>query len=483
MDETARLCFEIEGSLSEIEFLGVPLGATLGDTLSSVFCRRTVSPGIVRFAIAAVVREAHRWRSAEPAPANYRRKNTPLGRVLLANISTRSHHRHSTPRLADALGPENCNVLSDDIDLQQHLPEKTGMISWSEAPSLDVSGWRRACGARQKAWRRTIQSLRRRFGFSATAAALLDDAMLVATQRITRYGALLDQLRPEAVLIEYDRNARGSCLVLAARCRGIPSLTLVHGVINGPFGYNPVLANTVLCWGEIQRRQFINYGTESDRIEIVGFDRMDEELQADQIEVRSGLGVAQDATVALLATNPIELAARECFSRSFCEAVSQSPGILGLVRLHPSESLDAYKEVALSFPHVRFTANDELKPDEAIAAADVVVAHSSGFGGEALAKGRLAVVLDTLDSPIGHGEDLIRFGDVPRARSGEELSGILIRIRSDAGFREALRQSGEVYTKSMFAAFGEEACNNIAAAVRSRSGCSDPGWARPPAQP
>ncbi len=468
-DYKAHICFEIELALAEPEFLGVPVGSTLGDILSSVIYRGVMAPSIALAAKTRSLRWIHRWRGVELSRDPGVVGELSPGRVLIANISTRPYHQATTPLLVREIGACACHVMTDDLALQEMLPEESGRLRWRDAPPPDLESWRQAYDSCSGQWHQTLRALRRRFGLSKTAVALLDDAILVSSQRIVRYEALLDRLKPSAVMVEYDRNVRGSCLVLAARQRGIPTFTLVHGVINGPFGFAPVLADTILCWGEIQRRHLIGFGTSPDRVKVVGFERITDSLQVGPATVRCGLGVANDAAVALLATNPIEHAAKERFARMFCEGVSRTPGVQGLVRLHPSESLTDYANVAESFPNVRFMANHELTLDEALAAADVVVVHSSGFGGEALVKGRLAIVLDAIDYPLGHGRDLITYGNVPRTTCAEELSAVLIRIWSEPGFREHLAKSAKEYVRKMFFAFDDDARKNIAAVVRARA--------------
>ena len=52
---------------------------------------------------------------------------------------------------------------------------------------------------------------------------------------------------------------------------GIPTYTLVHGTL-GPrcIGFYPLLADTVFCWGKIDREKFLAAGVAPERAVIAG---------------------------------------------------------------------------------------------------------------------------------------------------------------------------------------------------------------------
>ncbi len=104
----------------------------------------------------------------------------------------------------------------------------------------------------------------------------------------------------------------------------------------------------------------------------------------------------------------------------------------------------------------------------ALAAADIVVVHSSGLGSDALVKRRLTVVLDTIDFPLGHGQDLIEQGGCPRARSADELRAILLRLLSDPQQRQRCERSREDFVAAFCSFFGDEAARRIADHVLGR---------------
>jgi len=455
----------VETELAEPLYRGVSLGCTFQDLRLAYRGVGAAQPGLMEWLRATIRLLIWPVRGADPRRSRPGAEDAEKGRVLFASISKRDYSIRVIPRIVTHLGESECHVLTKLPQMRGVLPKSVGVFPWRDAPNLKLRSWRSEYSRCAKGWNDRLRDLQSRFGLSSYAVLLIRQSLILASQRFDRYQSLIDSLRPRAVLVDFDRNPRAACLILAARKRGIPTFTLVHGAAHGPDFFMPIVADRVLCWGEHQREIFIQNGTEPDRVEIVGFQRIDDHSNVDPAEVRSRIGVPPKAVVAMYASNPIERAARTRILRLFCEAVHRAPNITGVVRLHPDEAISDYSEIVASFPSVRFTANNEFTPAEALTIADIVVAHSSGFAGEAVARGRLGVVLDAVGVPLGPGEDLVAWAGAPRAQNAMELAEVLSRVLTDDEFRRDLEEGGRRYSRRMYAATGDEACRNIATAV------------------
>jgi hypothetical protein len=254
--------------------------------------------------------------------------------------------------------------------------------------------------------------------------------------------------------------------VLAARKIGIPSLTLVHGVIErDAFGFSPVLADHMLCWGEIDRAKLVDAGEAPSRVMVAGCPRLGRDLPDPSLEVRRRLGIDRDGPVAMLATSPERF--RFDLAEAFCSAIEQLRGVSGVVRLHPSEDLASYHAIIARHPTVSFVENSSASMDEALAATDVVVVRASGFGSDALVKRRPVVVLSPERHPTGHDLDLIELAGCPHAHDADELAALLGRLTQDPRFRAEREIAAERFVTQFCAAFGDESADITAAAVRT----------------
>ena len=171
-------------------------------------------------------------------------------------------------------------------------------------------------------------------------------------------------------------------------------------------------------------------------------------------------------SVVMLATTPERR--RLETAESFCLAVEGLASVIGLVRLHPSEGLSTYAEIAKRHPRVRFTTNSESSLDESLAAADIVVVSISGLGSDALIKRKPVVVLSEESAQSGHDWDLVEQAGCPRAQTPGELAHVLSRMLSDKAFREQSQCRAESYVAQLCGAFGQESARQIATFAREQ---------------
>lgn len=70
-------------------------------------------------------------------------------------------------------------------------------------------------------------------------------------------------------ITDCDRTYPMAPFVLAANAKGVKTVTLIHGEIFN-YGYNPILADEVWCWGAKQREKLISLEVDPEKIKIVG---------------------------------------------------------------------------------------------------------------------------------------------------------------------------------------------------------------------
>jgi hypothetical protein len=271
---------------------------------------------------------------------------------------------------------------------------------------------------------------------------------------------MLERLQPQAIITESDRKMEAACLVLTARTYGIPTMTMVHGVVNPPYGYTPMLADLTFCWGKSQRDQLIEMGEKPERLIIAGYQRLSRNIKVSTSEARAKVGLPDRPTV-LLATNPICPEHRRKLVRVFCDALADQKQLSAVVRLHPAESLDFYENAIAAFPTILFLKNDIWTLDEALAAVDIVVCHNSGLGNDSLIKDKFVIVLDVLPMKLANGQELIEKAGCPWAKDAKDLINIITVIVNDNEYRHKLKAQSELYLKETYEAFGNDAVKNI----------------------
>lgn len=456
-----EVLFEIEQAIAEPTFLGVPIGSTLGPQL--IYWHLGTMDCSWRAAWLARLR--YPYHRAFPPPVRCRRlahANRPQqNRLLFTWISTRSDSTDMVLPVIEACGPGCCHVLCALPEMENLLPRGAGFTLWGPQLAFDVGRWRREFAVCAPEWRKRLLQVLRKHRVPGEMFPILMHILLIRSFWVTSLEDLLVELKPSGVVTEYDRFDWTACLVLAAKARGIPTWTMMHGVVNPPYGYTPLLADTAFCWGQLQHDQMVALGTAPHRLRVTGFQRMTRELAAETASARIKIGLDPAKPVILLATAPVSGSNRRLLVRTFCEALGSLVHVSAVVRVHPSEKSAFYDAEAKAFPRVRFLENAVWAKDEALAAAEIVVVHDSGFGDDALVKRRLVVVLDALPTPPKHGRVLVEQAGAPTPRNSDELRKVVEELLCNRAAARQHAERAEKYIRYAYAAFGSEAVANI----------------------
>ena len=346
------------------------------------------------------------------------------------------------------LGYDRCAVLYVDAKVAALLPAAACCLDVRKVMRYDKAAWRRDYGRFWRELKPKIKRIIRQYDLPPRLYSRLAVSVVICTQQVAGLLEFLRAAEPAVVLTEYDRNGIWAPLVLSARALGIPTYTLVHGTQGERCnGFYPLLADAVFCWGKADQDKFRAAGVAPERTLLGGCPRLTRELSVSPAAARTKMGLDPGRPVVTLGTvmyrqHRMKLAA------AFCQAAQGQDAFQAVVRLHPVENLAEYASLAAEFPNIKFTSSSQYTLDEVLAASDIVVVHSSGLGSDALVKRRLTVVLDAIDFPLGHGQDLIDLGGCPRARSADELRSILLRTLGDAECRRRLEQCRETFVAS-----------------------------------
>lgn len=450
--------------------MDVPLGSTLGDVFTINFFNghrsfgpRTVWADRVRLAIHfARGLRPRRASGEETCPSRERR-------VLATLLDDDARFRDLVLPVVEGLGPENCNVfVRRTRGSAAELSEFHCFTSTALRPYFDAEAWRRAFLSCYPKWRRRLRSVLDGHDLPRFVAPHLLDAMIHSSQHVAAYHRLLEDLNPAVIVSDFDRNAKFSGLVLAARSRGIPTVTLLHGVINPPYGYVPLLADVACCWGELSRQQLIDMGTDPERLVVTGYHRGVQGADTDRREARRRVGVSDDRPLVVWISNPIAPQMRKIQARTFCQALSAREEVVPMIRLHPSEDLETYAEELREFPRVQINRAASATVKDILSAADLIVSHNSGLGNDALVAGKPVVVLDAIDAPLGNAAPLIERAGCPRVQSARELEQVVLRVLEDEGWRQELAARAREFVQYQFAALGDEALAKVLGVIRER---------------
>ena len=455
---------EFERELSFPLFFGVPIGSTLNDVLALRCLSGCHTWSYKNRILKHLLIARHRLI---PKTNKTSFKSLPKRKILVSWLDATPHLSELVRPILEEFETKDCIVLCGKENVVSLVPNDVTYILWDHVISYNVNNWRIEYRRCKSKWAFRIKSLCLKYELPRGASDELELSMMIASQQVMSCIEFLKQINPAVILTEYDRNAKLSCLVLAAKLLHIPTVTLVHGVMGeDALFFSPVLADKIVCWGKLGRDKLLADGEPKDKIYIGGCTRLSRELPTFVSNRIQNISLEPQSPIIMLgsAGEPQKLILTELF----CIAVMKLENFTGMVRLRPSEKLISYEGLIASYPSILFFESNPVPLDESLALADIIVCTSSGIGTDALVKGLNVVVLGVDEEPFGHGVDLVKFAGCPYARTADELAEIIKKIISDEKFRNQLAITRETYVEDYCSAYGSDSARITADIIRQQ---------------
>lgn len=248
---------------------------------------------------------------------------------------------------------------------------------------------------------------------------------------------------------DYDRGADTAVWFAVAKAKDFKSFTLQHGVINPPYGYNPLIADEIWVWGEMAKQQLISLGVEESQIKIMGTPIIDEIEISEKTRqnVINKLKLKNGFNVMLALSTPDIINDRKlvAFFKEI-QTLYGKPNDNFLIKLHPARSEEKFRWVTDEFG-IKILPNPMVQ-SEFMNLVDILLVHSSGIATEALYYGIKVGVLDILDESPGNGLEINKYCGVP-----------LLKEVSD--FEKVYIQNMSYIKDQVFYAVGQDAKSNI----------------------
>jgi hypothetical protein len=289
---------------------------------------------------------------------------------------------------------------------------------------------------------------------------------------------LVDEHRPDVVFVALCESGIDAAYPIAARKRGIPSMTLQHGLIlDGNAAAVAPAADVYATWGRLTQRQLIAAtGRSEDALPIVGCPAP---LRAAHgAEARSRLGLDGNRPVCQFlgalgwAVNDVNRYAEEALLAAVLDLPDQIPGLQLIIRLHAGEDVDSLRALAEERGATACIQPD-VSLEELLAASDIVVSQTTTAALWAMRAGRPVVYLNALSE-----RDWLPFatrGAALGVHGLDELAGAVRRTLSDSELRRGLSGGARTLVADALETVGADAgrrvaelCETMMAAAASR---------------
>ena len=432
---SAKKILQLEMELNKTKFKGVWIGSLMAIFLSKIF-NNTLNKRVLRHFASVIY---FHFKAIKPKP-RFKDLNKS---VLYFKTGVHRHYKS----MEDAVISDN--FLKDQtlvVGPPNHCSISAGFVFGSFSFGDLIKGWSFLVKNGFPIW--IILKDFRLSKIERTSLLLMLFCQLAKVQSLVRFFA---SQKNSIKLIggDFDRGAESAVWFAVAKTMGFRSFTLQHGVINPPYGYNPLIADEIWVWGEMAKKQLILLCVNESQIKVVGtpilnkIEISDNKRQAviNRLKLKDGVNVV----LALSTPNPIN-------DRKLVNFLKEVKNMYGgpndnfFVKLHPARKTKDFQWVSAEFG-IELLPNP-MDQSEFMNLADILLAHSSGITIEAFYYGIKIGILDILPVSPGNGLEIHKYFDVS-----------LIRKVSD--FERVLSKNYFHFKDQVYYAIGKKAENNI----------------------
>ena len=245
-DYSADRFIHLEDGLNDIRFKGVPIGGLFANELFNLYSNKENS-----FSWSQVLSVAKLFFTSYFNYRSAQNKITFYAPIFISKVANREHLNKLIDPIADYFHKTSV-LVSGEKEYQFNN------ISYKNISALNLKNTLYVFLYCIK----NIFNVKKKFREYHVSINLLSLFLIFFSQvlKLQTWLNIFDETKPKLVLLDCDRYQYSCPMVLAANIMGVNSITLVHGVISSPYGYNPVLADEIWCWGDFQKKILIDLG-------------------------------------------------------------------------------------------------------------------------------------------------------------------------------------------------------------------------------
>jgi hypothetical protein len=224
---------------------------------------------------------------------------------------------------------------------------------------------------------------------------------------------------------DYDRGWDSSVWFSVAKSRKIFTFSLQHGVINPPYGYNPIIADEIWVWGEKSKFQLLQCNVYESYIRITGTPIIR------KIDFNENSKIIQRAQYKLSGKKTIVLALSSNILHEDIKAVSFLREIKNeyndkfhyLVKIHPSKSIKNFSWIVDDYGFDIIDPN--ISFENFLYVVDVLLTRNSGIADETLYYSKSVGILDLPFMKPGNSNYLHEILGVPLIRTVKDIDKLI----------------------------------------------------------
>ena len=311
--------------------------------------------------------------------------------------------------------------------------------------------WRKEYKSIKRELALTLSNLKQVYGFNDITLTALNRYLKFQTLHCVALTEKFNKIKPKYILTDFDRGRYNNCVVVTGNKLAIPTYSFIHGSTEPPTGFIPILANKLLCWGEIQVKQFASLGIKPERLPIVGNGKIPSPPHSIKKHGHNSLNIC-------FAGNNIAMNERLALFNLIGDATRKINHIDYIMKIHPAEEKIDYQSVQDINSHIKIIESKELSNKSLFEKTDLLLVHNSTIMIEAIAHGVPVLIINhpEVTFPIGIGQHLLVIPGYPQIHTSRELEQFILSVQRDHHCLEGLFEKCLIFIHEYCRYFGDE---------------------------
>lgn len=277
------------------------------------------------------------------------------------------------------------------------------------------------------------------------------------------YMDLLEQFRPDVVVLFNENSLPGRTMANVARAKNVCSVSIQHGLFIG-YVYRRLATDKMIVWGETPKKFWLDRGCSEDQVISAG--AFSHENWSTDVGNKHLCDRDNRQRVLFLGQNPAAFISQSTHKKTIkaiFDSILKMSQYDFIIRPHPRESMLPYQEAYNELlEKSNAVINNDGSVEDAIRDCDLVVTIFSTAGLEAMLLRRPVIVIDLSgDFPLAPYISAAKL-----VRDPLTLPAAIHEVLENPAFRQELIDSGDRYCEGYLGLMDGQASTRAARAIQ-----------------
>jgi glycosyltransferase involved in cell wall biosynthesis len=264
---------------------------------------------------------------------------------------------------------------------------------------------------------------------------------------IDLYLDLLEQYKPETVVLFNEISPPGRTMARVAKLQNIPSVAVQHGLFIG-YIYRALTTDKIIVWGELPRKFWLERGCKSEQVVSVGAIAHEHWIKRPAVSPLDSKRKNQ-SSVLIIGQNPAAFISFPIHHKTvevIMQILAQLPEVKFIIKPHPGEDPSPYQTEIKKYKLYNVELITRGTIEQFLRDANLVITLFSTVGAEAMFMGIPVIVVNLSEQP-----PLAPYASIcPVATDGHSLLGFIKRVLNDPNYRKTLVENGKKFAHDYF---------------------------------